>query len=104
MVKHDQIIPDGAGCNQTVNARTHGKPGATGSAKEVRGFEKNVLAQRRFHDGHCQQGRASDAKGVFVAKPLQNLLNDGQAHCHLVQGNQPFELQGIALAKDLDPD
>jgi hypothetical protein len=104
MVEHDQIVSDGARCNQTVDGRTHGQPVSTGSAKEVCGFEENVLAQRRFHDGHSQQGRASDAKGVFVAKPLQNLLNDGQAHRHLVEGNQPFELQGIALAKDLDPD
>jgi len=41
---------------------------------------------------------------MLVAKPLEDLLDDGQAHRHLVERNQHFEIQGIALAKDLDPD
>jgi hypothetical protein len=51
MVKHDQVVPDGARCNQTVYARAHRQPGSPGMAVQIRGLEKHVSVERRFHDG-----------------------------------------------------
>ena len=102
-VKDGKIVPHGTSSNQTVDARSDGKPCPPRVTVQRDRFFENFLHERRFHDWESEHSVAREAEGAVVSKTLQHLLNHGKA-CHdFVELELRFQVEAARSGKNLDP-
>ena len=102
-VQYRDSVPNRAGSDQAVDARPDRYSGSPGTPIELRGFFEDLPAQRSFEDRKGEHRLPGDAKGVFLQKSLEDLLNDRQAGDHLIQVDDGPELKSARPPENLDP-
>jgi hypothetical protein len=85
VVENGQSVPDRAGGDQTIDARSDRQPGSTRRSIEGDRFLEDRLAERRLDDREGPHRLTRRSEGDFVSKPLEHFLDHRQAGRCVVQ-------------------
>jgi hypothetical protein len=102
-VDHREVVARSASCDQAVDARTHGQARPTRGPEELDRDVHHVDTEGRLDDRQRPHRLARQSEGTLVAKPLQHLLQDGQAGDDLIEAAELLDGEPGRAAGDVDP-
>lgn len=102
-MKHGEVVPNGARCDQTVDGRPGRDSSSSGETVKPDRFFESFGAERGVHAGERPHALLGDSKRALLSEALQNLLDDREAGHNFVETTETSEVKSIGLPEDLDP-
>ena len=103
-MKHREVVPDGARCDQTVDSRPGRDSSSSGETVKPHRLFESFGAEGRVHAGERPHALLGDSKRAFIPEALKNLLDDREAGHNFVEAAEVSEVKSSGLPEDLDPD